>query len=87
MLKVTSRDRKWKFEQKIGPGVRIRVAQWGLVPARFQAKKTWVAALKPGDLRNLTLEVFKKNMDKLDSIVTSDDLEITDAPLLYEPRE
>jgi hypothetical protein len=87
VTKVVHRDRNWKFSEKLAPGALIRVAQWGLVPARFQAKKTRVAGLKLGDTRTLTLEVFKKNIDKLDSVVMSDDLELSDAPLLYEPRE
>lgn len=87
VLKLIRRAPKWRFSEKVAPGVRVRVAQWGLVPARFQAKKTWVANLELGDLRTLTLEVFKNNIDRLDPVVTSDDLKISDAPLLYEPRE
>ncbi len=87
VVRVLGSDKNWKFQPSVVPGAKIRVAQWGLVPARFQSKKTWVADLKPSEVRTLELEAFEGNMDKLDSVVTNDDLEITATPLLYQPRE
>jgi hypothetical protein len=86
VTKVINTDKNWSFPGKVEPGATVHVAQWGLVPARFQAKKTWVADLKPGEVRTLMLEVLKKNIDKLDEMEISED-DPTDNPLLYEPRE
>jgi hypothetical protein len=72
---------KWQFPGKTDPGARIRVAQWGLL----DGLKTDLTRAKIGDVRRMVLESFDRHPEKLDQLMISDTLEISDQPLLYEP--
>lgn len=68
---------------KVEAGQTIRVYQWGLM----HRKPTENASLKPGAVRELTLEAYEAHPGKLDEVVTAHELDLaSDAPLLYEPR-
>jgi hypothetical protein len=57
------------------------VAQWGLL----DCLKTDLTRAKVGDVRRMVLESFDRHPEKLDQLMISDTLEISDQPLLYEP--
>jgi hypothetical protein len=81
--KILKAGRDWRFNGKLEPGIKLRIAQWGLV----DGVKTTLGEMKAGDVANLTLEVFANHPEKLDELEISNSLdEDFDAPLLYEPR-
>ena len=78
---VRSTAAKWRFPGKTEPGSMIRVAQWGLL----DSLKTDLTRAKVGAVRRMALESFDKHPEKLDQLMISDTLGISDQPLLYEP--
>ena len=67
---------------KLTPGQKIQIAQWGIAEGR----RTSLAQARVGDTRTLVLELYAKHPDKLDQMVTSNDLDDAGALLLFEPR-
>jgi len=63
--------------------MKIRVAEWGLV----DAKPTELSKAETGKARDLLLEDYDSNSDRLDEVVRSDTLELDlDIPQLYAPN-
>lgn len=80
ITKVGEAAKGWKI--KLAPGQTIGVAQWGVIDSR----KTGLVNAKIGETRTLSLEVYDKHPDKLDQVVTSNDLLDPDLTILYEPK-
>lgn len=79
---IVKNSADWKGLATIAAGKTIRVYQWGIV----QKKKTAIADLKAGEVRELTLEAYENHPGKLDEVVTSNDLDLAASyPSLYEP--
>ncbi len=79
---VMQRSEEWNGP-KVEDGQTIRVYQWGLINRTL----TDNASLKPGAVRELTLEAYEGHPGKLDEVVTAHELELaSDAALLYEPQ-
>jgi hypothetical protein len=81
--KILHAGKDWRFDGKIEPGRKVRVAQWGIL----DGLKTALTEAQPGASYRLTLEVFANHPEKLDEMETSNSLdEDFETPLLYEPR-
>jgi hypothetical protein len=81
--KVLRAGKDWRFDGKIEPGRKIRVAQWGIA----DGVKTALVEAKTGGSYRLLLEVFANHPEKLDEMETCNSLdEAFETPLLYEPR-
>jgi len=80
---VVRSDDAWSFNPEIRRGMKIRVAEWGLI----DAKPTGVSRLEVGQTRRLALEVLDNHPEAPEEVLVSNSLELNlDMPQLYLPR-